>query len=90
MLHNYKPAHTAANSQAKQAGTDILVFKTNLSSQKHVGKVKLVLNLHPCIKEWNVDLQDQDKVLRVVSQQVEAKEIEQIIAGAGYFCQELE
>jgi cell fate (sporulation/competence/biofilm development) regulator YmcA (YheA/YmcA/DUF963 family) len=68
---------------------EILVFKTNLINNKHVQKVKPSLNLHPYIKEWNVDLQDCDKILRVVSQNMPAKEVEQIILNAGYFCQEL-
>lgn len=68
---------------------EILIFKTNLSSTKHIGKVKPSLNLHPYIKEWNVDLHDRDNILRVVSENMPAKEVEQIILNAGYFCEEL-
>ena len=70
-------------------GFEILVFKTNLSSTKHISKVKPSLNLHPYIKEWNVDLQDCDNILRVVSVNIPAGEVEQIILNAGYFCEEL-
>ncbi len=68
---------------------EILVFKTNLSSTDHIHNVRPSLNLHPYIKEWNVDLHDCDKVLRVVSENVPASEVEQIILNAGYFCEEL-
>ncbi len=70
-------------------GMEILVFKTNLSNVDHIGKVCLPLNHHPHILEWNVDLHDCDKVLRVVAQNIPATEVEQIIFKAGYYCQEL-
>jgi hypothetical protein len=70
-------------------GGGILVFKTNLSSTKHISKVEPFLNLHPYIKEWNVDLHDRDNILRVVSENVPAIEVRQIILNAGYVCEEL-
>ncbi len=72
-----------------EGGIEILVFKTNLSNTKHIGKIKSSLNLHPYIKEWNVDLHDRDNILRVVSENIVAQEVEQIIVNAGYFCEEL-
>ena len=68
---------------------EILVFKTNLSNIYHIGKVTLPLNHHPNIPEWNVDLHDCDKVLRVVAKNIPAKKVEQIIFNAGYYCREL-
>lgn len=68
---------------------EILVFKTNLNNNKHIRKVKPALNLHPYIKEWNVDLHDCDKVLRVVTENIASNEVEQIIHAAGYSCKEL-
>ena len=70
-------------------GGGILVFKTNLSNAKHIRKVEPSLNLHPYIKDWNVDLHDCDKILRVVSENIHAGEVEQMILDAGYFCEEL-
>ncbi len=68
---------------------EILVFKTNLSNTDHIGKVTLPLNHHPHILEWNVDLNDCDKVLRIVAEDIPAKEVEQLIFNAGYYCREL-
>lgn len=68
---------------------EILVFKTNLANNSHVKKIESTLNLHPNIKEWNVDLHDCDKVLRVVTDSVKATEVERIVYSAGYFCKEL-
>lgn len=68
---------------------EILIFKTNLSDIGHIGKVTPSLNHHPKIVEWNVDLHDCDKVLRVVSQNIPAREVEELIFNAGYYCREL-
>ncbi len=69
---------------------EIFVFKTNLTNHYHINKVKPALNLHSQIIQWNVDLQDCDKVLRVVSNKIAAPEIEALINNAGYFCKELQ
>lgn len=68
---------------------DILVFKTNLSSTKRVRAVEPALDQHPKIYQWNVDLHDCDKVLRVISNSIAATEVENILTHAGYFCEEL-
>lgn len=67
----------------------ILVFKTTMANNSHVKKISNTLNRHPLVKEWNVDLHDCDKVLRVVSDLVSPAEIEQLVFEAGYFCEEL-
>lgn len=67
----------------------ILVFKTNLSNATHISRVMPSLNLHPEITEWNVDLHDCDNILRIVSDNIAASEVERMIGNAGYFCEEL-
>ena len=68
----------------------ILVFKTNLANNRHIKKIEPSLNLHPHIKEWNVDLHDCDKILRVVAEDVAATDVTQIVFNAGHFCEELQ
>ncbi len=70
-------------------GIEIFIFKTNLTNTSHIKNVRPALNLHPYIKEWNVDLQDCDKILRVVAENIPATEVEGIISTAGYWCKEL-
>ncbi len=70
-------------------GIEILVFKTNLANARHIKKIGSSLNLHPHIKEWNVDLHDCDKILRVVAERIAATDVEQIVFSAGHFCEEL-
>ncbi len=67
----------------------ILVFKTNLTNNAHIQKVKPALNGHPYIIDWNVDLNDCDKVLRIVAENMPAREVEKIVFNAGYLCEEL-
>lgn len=68
----------------------ILIFKTNLTSANHITRIKGSLNVHPAIFKWNVDLKDCDNILRVVSNNIQPKEVETILLNAGYYCEELE
>lgn len=67
----------------------ILVFKTSLTNNSHIKKIGASLSQHPGISEWNVDLHDCDKILRVVTENINPAEIENIVSNAGHFCQEL-
>lgn len=70
-------------------GITILVFKTNLSDVKRVNDVESLLKLQPHIIKWNVDLDDCDNVLRIVSRNITGAEIENILLSAGWYCEEL-
>ena len=67
----------------------VLVFKTNLTSIRHVNKVQPYLAVHPGIQRWNVDLQDCDNILRIETEQLQPVEVEKILLTAGYFCEAL-
>ena len=41
------------------------------------------------IVQWNVDLWDKDKILRVVSNSASPRSVEQHLRRAGYYCEEL-
>jgi len=69
---------------------EILVFKTSLSNNGHVQKVKSIFDEHPHIKDWNVDLHDCDNILRIITENIPAGEIEMMVLRAGYSCKELE
>ena len=68
----------------------ILVFKTNLTDAKRISDVESSLDIHPEIYQWNVDLNDCDNVLRIVSKNIAAQEVESILLHAGYYCEELQ
>jgi hypothetical protein len=71
-------------------GVEILVFKTNLTDTKRVSDIAALLDVHPHIVQWNVDLKDCDNILRVVSRDIDAREIEHLLLNAGYYCEELQ
>ena len=68
----------------------ILIFKTNLADPKSISDLGPVLDIHPHIIQWNVDLHDIDKVLRIETDHLAPHSIELILATAGYYCKELE
>lgn len=68
----------------------ILVFKTNIKTNEDLLMVNDVLNNHQHIQEWNIDMEDIDCVLRIVSSHITAHDIISIVTQAGYRCQELE
>ena len=69
---------------------EILVFKTNLTDTKRISDIESSLDIHPHIIQWNVDLNDSDNILRIVSNQIKGREVEQLLLNAGYYCEELE
>jgi len=73
-----------------KSGIEILVFKTNLTSTQRISDVESLLDVHPHIVQWNVDLDDCDNILRIVSRNIAAREVENILLNAGYYCEELQ
>jgi hypothetical protein len=68
----------------------ILVFKTDLTDSRRISDVELSLNYHPNIIGWNVDLNDSDNILRIVSNNITPTEVESLLLQAGYYCEELQ
>ena len=69
---------------------EILVFKTNIRYKKNVSSIMPHMQSVSGIMEWNVDLKDRDKILRVRSSNVIPASIEELVQGAVYYCQELQ
>ncbi|MFZ1677358.1 MAG: hypothetical protein WBP41_07690 [Saprospiraceae bacterium] len=69
---------------------EILIFKTNVKSEPDQLRLKKLFDSIPSIDEWNVDADDIDCVLRVVTRQVQADDIIKLLIDTGYQCQELE
>jgi len=66
----------------------ILVFKTDIRVAD-VEKLHAILGTLPGVRQWNVDCQDIDHVLRVESDDVTPVEIIRHLKDAGFFCEEL-
>jgi cell fate (sporulation/competence/biofilm development) regulator YmcA (YheA/YmcA/DUF963 family) len=69
---------------------NVLVFKTSVTKKEQVSKVQALLTSLPLIIKWNFDLDDCDKILRVVTDRVSPRHVELVLQEAGFNCQELE
>ena len=68
---------------------EILVFKTNVQYKKNLKQVMPHLNEMKGIIKWNIDFHDKDKVLRIVSNDLSPRFVENTLKNAGYSCEEL-
>jgi hypothetical protein len=69
--------------------SEVLVFKTNISSDNDVGRVGHVLSSVSNIARWTLDRDDIDKVLRVECDQLQPEAIIRFLRDAGFECEEL-
>ena len=68
--------------------SEILIFKTNITTDEQFATAALVLDAEPGIRKWNVDRQDVDHVLRVEGD-TDPATIGRLLENAGLFCAEL-
>ena len=68
---------------------EILIFKTNLTDVKRISDVEPSLDVHPDIFKWNVDLNDEDNILRIIANNISGAEVENLLQHEGYYCEEL-
>lgn len=68
---------------------EVLVFKTNVASKKKVSRIAPLLTSFPTIHQWNFDLDDCDKVLRIEASGLNPGSVERLLLTAGFDCQEL-
>ena len=69
--------------------TKIHVFATSLLEEVDVKRVAPLLNACRRIVCWNVDLEDDDRVLRVECQDMTSREVVSLLEAEGYVCREL-
>ncbi|MBL7921952.1 MAG: hypothetical protein JNJ40_16675 [Bacteroidia bacterium] len=67
----------------------ILIFKTNIELAEDLKLVGSYLEKLDDIKDWHVDREDIDKVLRIESRYDNTHQIIKTINNAGFFCEEL-
>ena len=67
----------------------ILLFKTNIRSADDKRCIESILDSHQQICEWNVDSEDVDCVLRIVSHSLTHEIVIYEIEKLGFHCNEL-
>jgi hypothetical protein len=68
----------------------ILILRSNVITLADLAQIRQPLDHHPGISHWNIDLDDCDHVLRIVTPELTVADIEAIIRQQGYQCSELE
>lgn len=66
----------------------IHIFKTNIQKE-NLGLIGKVFRRHQSIRQWNVDTEDCDLVLRVVSEAMSEDEIAALVTQTGFECCDL-
>lgn len=70
--------------------THILIFKTNINTEADKLRIQELVTGLPLVEDLSIDIDDIDRVLRVVSHEMKAQQIINLINNAGYKCQELD
>lgn len=68
---------------------NVLVFKTNIRTKTDTLIIKDIFATKTQIDNWTIDTEDEDCVLRVVSNNLSAENIIELIKDKGYQCHEL-
>lgn len=69
---------------------EILVFRTNIQEKSDIEHVGRYFAENKDIIDWNVDIEDDDKILRIEASSNIVCQIENIVKKAGFSCDELE
>lgn len=68
---------------------NILVFATNIKTENDKLKVSNILEEHSEIHQWNIDQEDIDCVLRIVTKTLSEAQIIQLIDNQNFKCKAL-
>jgi hypothetical protein len=67
----------------------ILLFRTDIKSEEDKQVLQPLLDKNKNIEQWNVDLDDEDYVLRIVSYSLNHEQVIEMVRDHGYMCCEL-
>ncbi len=69
--------------------SNILIFKTNIQTEFDRLRIKNVLDASQKVLKWNIDMEDSDRVLRIVSDSLSPEQIISVLDYVGFECEEL-
>jgi hypothetical protein len=69
---------------------NILVFATNIETQSDKQRISNLLDEHSEIQQWNIDQEDIDCVLRIVSDTLSEEQIIRLLDNQNFKCSALE
>jgi len=68
---------------------EIILFATNITSDQHINIVAPALNSLHGVERWKVDIDDCDKVLRVVATTSISTQIRIVLNKHGFTCMQM-
>lgn len=68
---------------------DLLIFRTSIKDEEDVKYLADILDNYPQITQWNIDLEDWEKVLRIECNGITATEIADALRTADIWAIEL-
>ncbi|MEC3880901.1 hypothetical protein [Parapedobacter sp. 10938] len=70
-------------------GAEIFIFKTSVHTAADVQLVAMLFGSVEAIKQWSFDLEDCDKILRIVALGIRPGAVEQLLLKAGFACEHM-
>lgn len=68
---------------------EVFVFRTGVTDHREIEELAPQLNTARGIHRWSFDLEDHENILRVESTGISPRSVEDMLARANYFCEEL-
>ncbi|MBL4706937.1 MAG: hypothetical protein JKY48_00660 [Flavobacteriales bacterium] len=70
---------------------ELLIFKTNIESERKIRKLERKFSSFSNIKSWTIDVDDIDRVLKVrVERASNQFEVKSLVNNCGFICEELD
>jgi hypothetical protein len=69
---------------------DILILKTSISTRNDFSDIDNYLSAHYDVDQCTIDLEDRDKVLRVIGSNLDLNEVISGVNSLGFECSELQ
>ena len=69
---------------------NVLIFSTNIKTEKNKSKIATFLNANKSILQWSIDQEDIDCVLRIISEKLNAGQIIDLLNFHDFDCKELQ
>lgn len=69
---------------------DILILKTSISTKNDFSEIDNYLSTHYNVDQCTIDLEDRDKVLRVIGSNLDPDEVISKVNSLGFDCSELQ
>lgn len=68
----------------------IYIFVSNINTREDLKQFEIQLKPYQKVLTWTVDLSDDEKVLRVVTAELQCKDVISLVRAIGFDCHQME